>query len=588
VSVKRHIQVGSRLGQGERRTGEPPAGEPPAGMPPAGRPGPDRMHAVLRAVGGISGELEPNAVLRRIVEAAVELTGARYGALGILGDGGRLSGFIPVGLAESQIAEIHHWPEGHGLLGELIAHPRLLRSDDISAHPSSAGFPPGHPPMRSFLGVPVRIRGEVFGHLYLADKRGGGPFDENDEAIMTAVASAAALAVENARLRAESRRQRQWQRATAEVTQRLLSEDEPRDVLTLVTEHALEISGADSVMVSLPSPAGDHLVVEQVSGTGSAVMVGLTFPADTSLSGLVMATGQPVILDDFDTDDRVHEVIRSRVGLGPAVVVPLGLAGDVRGVMMAARRSGAQPLSPAAIQMVTTFAAQAGIGLKLAEHRRDAQGIAVLADRDRIARDLHDLVIQRLFATGMSLQGATPLVSEPGAADRIRRAVDELDDTIRDIRSAIYTLQSRDEAEQPGMRARIVAVTEEMTPALGFAPSLRVDGLVDSRVPAQIAEDMLVALREALSNAARHAHASLVEVTFEADLDLSVVVRDNGAGIGPAVTWSGLANLTDRAAELGGSLSVTPADGGGTRLEWRIPLPHSSAPPADGPPAAGP
>jgi signal transduction histidine kinase len=578
VSVKRHIQVGPRL---ER--GEPPAGEPHAGLP-----APERMHAVLRAVGGISGELEPNAVLRRIVEAAVELTGARYGALGILGEGGRLSGFIPVGLAESQIAAMPRWPEGRGLLGELIARPRLLRIDDISAHPSSAGFPPGHPPMRSFLGVPVRIRGEVFGDLYLADKRGGGPFDENDESIMTAVASAAALAVENARLRAESRRQRQWQRATAEVTQRLLSEDEPRDVLRLVTEHALEISGADSVMVSLPSATGDHLVVEQVSGIGSAEAVGLALPADGSLSGLVMATGQPVIVDDFDTDDRVHEMIRSRIGLGPAVVVPLGLAGDVRGVMTAARRAGAQPLSPAAIEMVTTFAAQAGIGLKLAEHRRDAQGIAVLADRDRIARDLHDLVIQRLFATGMSLQGATPLVSDPGAADRIRRAVDELDDTIRDIRSAIYTLQSRDEPEQPGVRARIVAVTEEMTAALGFAPSLRVDGLVDSRVPAEIAEDMLVALREALSNAARHAHASQVDVTFEAHLDLSVVVRDNGAGIRPEAVWSGLSNLTKRASELGGSLSVTPADGGGTRLEWRIPLPRATAPPAAGPPAAGP
>jgi signal transduction histidine kinase len=286
------------------------------------------------------------------------------------------------------------------------------------------------------------------------------------------------------------------------------------------------------------------------------------------------------MVDDLDTDDRISGVLRTRLRLGPAVAVPLGLPADVRGVMVAARHAGAQPLSAAAMEMVTTFAAQAGIGLKLAEHRRDAQGIALLADRDRIARDLHDLVIQRLFATGMSLQGATPLVSDPGAADRIRRAVDELDDTIRDIRSAIYTLQSRDEPEQPGVRARIVAVAEEMTAALGFAPSLRMDGRLDARVPPEIAEDMLVALREALSNAARHAHASLVEVIFEVDCDLGVIVRDNGAGMRPAADWSGLANLTERAAELGGSLSVTSvtsADGGGTRLEWRIPLPHATA-----------
>jgi signal transduction histidine kinase len=545
------------------------------------------LRALMQAAARIGGELEPNAVLRRIVEAAVELSDARYGALGIIGEAGRLSGFIPVGFTESQIAEMHRWPEGRGLLGELIARPRPLRIDDISAHPSSAGFPAGHPPMRSFLGVPVRIRGEVFGNLYLADKRGGGPFDENDELMMTAVASAAGLAVENARLRAESQRQLQWQRATAEVTQRLLSEDEPRDVLTLVTQHALEISGADIVMLTLPSAGGDRMVVENASGTGAQAALGLTVPAGTSLSGLVMATGRPVMVDDLDTDDRISGVLRTRLRLGPAVAVPLGLPADVRGVMVAARHAGAQPLSAAAMEMVTTFAAQAGIGLKLAEHRRDAQGIALLADRDRIARDLHDLVIQRLFATGMSLQGATPLVSDPGAADRIRRAVDELDDTIRDIRSAIYTLQSRDEPEQPGVRARIVAVAEEMTAALGFAPSLRMDGRLDARVPPEIAEDMLVALREALSNAARHAHASLVEVTFEVDCDLGVIVRDNGAGMRPAADWSGLANLTERAAELGGSLSVTSAtsadgggtsaDEGGTRLEWRIPLPHATA-----------
>jgi signal transduction histidine kinase len=529
------------------------------------------MHALLRAAARIVGELEPNTVLRRVVEVAVELTGARYGALGIIGEAGRLSGFVPVGMDQSQIDAIHHWPEGRGLLGELIGQPQPLRIDDMAAHPSSVGCPGGHPAMRSFLGVPVWIRGEVFGNLYLTDKR-GGPFNQEDESLVVAVASAAALAVENARLRAESRRQKQWQRATAEVTQRLLSGDEPRDVLTLVGQHALEISGADVVMLVLPSSTGDHMVVEKALGFRAQAALGVPMSAGSSLSGLVMATGEPATVDDFNADDRIASVIKSRVRLGPAVVVPLGLAGEVRGVMTVARRAGAQPISPAAVEMVTTFAAQAGIGLKLAEHRRDAQRIAVLADRDRIARDLHDLVIQRLFATGMSLQGATPLVSDPKVADRIRRAVDELDDTIRDIRSAIYTLQSRDEAEQPGLRARIVAVAEEMTAALGFAPSLRIDGRLDARVPAAIAEDMLVAVREALSNVARHAHASLVEVSFDVGCDLVVVVRDDGAGIRTANHWSGLANLTERAKELGGSLSIAPTAQGGTRLEWRVPL----------------
>jgi signal transduction histidine kinase len=534
------------------------------------------MRALLRAAGAIVSELEPNTVLRRIVEGAVELTDARYGALVIIGEAGRVSGFVQVGMDQSQIDAIGHWPEGRGVLGELIAQPRPLRIDDMAAHPSSAGFPPGHPIMRSFLGVPIRIRGEVFGNLYLTDKR-TGPFTREDESLTVAVASAAGLAVENARLRAESRRQQQWQRATAEVTQRLLSGDEPRDVLTLVAQHAREISGADVVLLTLPSSGGDYMAVETALGSGTDATLGVPMPTGTSLSELVMATGVPEIIDDFNADDRISHVIRSRVRLGPAVVVPLGLAGEVRGVMTVARRVGAQSISPAAVEMVTTFAAQAGIGLKLAEHRRDAQHIAVLADRDRIARDLHDLVIQRLFATGMSLQGATPLVSDPEVADRIRRAVDELDDTIRDIRSAIYTLQSRDEAEQPGLRARIVAVAEEMTAALGFAPSLHIDGLLDSRVPAEIAEDMLVAVREALSNVARHAQASLVDVSFGVDCDLVLVVRDDGQGIQAATHWSGLANLTERAEELGGSLSIAPTADGGTRLEWRVPLAASPA-----------
>jgi signal transduction histidine kinase len=218
------------------------------------------------------------------------------------------------------------------------------------------------------------------------------------------------------------------------------------------------------------------------------------------------------------------------------------------------------------------FAVQAGIGLKLAEHRRDAQRIALLADRDRIARDLHDLVIQRLFATGMSLEGGMPLIADGEAADRVRRAVDELDGTIRDIRSTIYTLQARDEPGQPEMHARILAVVQEMTDALGFAPWLRIDGQLDARALAGMAEDILAVVREGLSNAARHAVASQVDILVTAEQDLAVVIQDDGAGIPDGRAWSGLANLTERAAELGGGLVVQAAEGGGTRLEWRVPL----------------
>src|SRR5262249_10690800 len=381
-----------------------------------------------------------------------------------------------------EIARVHHWPEGRGLLGELISHPQPLRLHDLTTDPRSSGFPDGHPPMRSFLGVPVRIRDEVYGNLYLTEKQ-GGDFDEEDEALVLALAAAAGVAIENARLYAEARRQQQWLRASAEVTQRLLSGDQAADVLSQVTQQALEMSGADLVVLALPTGKGTKLVIEHACGGGAAEALGLGRPAEGSASGIVMASGKPLALDDFSGDARVAPVAREHMPLGPAVLVPLGPSGDVRGVLTAGRQQGALPLSPAAVEMLITFGAQGGIGLELAGHRREAQRLALFEDRDRIARDLHDLVIQRLFATGMSLQGATALIGDADVAHRVEKAVDALDETIREIRSAIFELQSHGQAELLPVRARILGIVEEMTESLGYSPGLRMAGQLDTRVP---------------------------------------------------------------------------------------------------------
>jgi signal transduction histidine kinase len=531
----------------------------------------DRTHALLEAVVAIGSHLELEVVLRQIVEAAIELVSARYGALGVIGEGGRLAEFVPVGLDESQIARIHHWPEGRGLLGKLITDPRPLRLPDISADPASSGFPEGHPPMRSFLGVPVRIRDEVYGNLYLTEKQ-GGDFDEEDEALAQALAAAAGVAIENARLYAEARRQQQWLRANSEVTRRLLFGDQPGEVLELVTQRALEISGADLVVLALPSANRSTLMIEHACGDGADDALGLVLPAKGSASGMVMASGKPLPVEDFSSDARVAQAAREHMPLGPAVLVPLGPSGDVRGVLTAGRNQGAMPLSADAVEMLITFAAQAGIGLELAEHRSDAQRLALFEDRDRIARDLHDQVIQRLFATGMSLQGSVALMGDPEVAHRVEKAIDALDETIKDIRSTIFSLQSRGEAEPARLRTRILSVVEEMTDTLGFAPALRLAGPLDSRVPGGIAGQLLAALREALANVAKHAQASRVDVAVEAGPDLVLTVRDNGVGLGETTRRSGLANLTERAAESGGMLRVAGAAGGGTELEWRVPL----------------
>ena len=545
----------------------------------------DRMHGLLEAVVAIGSGLELEAMLRRIVEAAVDLADAKYGALGVIGEDQRLTEFIPVGLDADEISRVHHWPEGRGLLGLLIKNPQSLRLPDIAAHPESSGFPDGHPSMRSFLGVPVRVRDRVFGNLYLTEKRGGGEFTEDDEAVVTALGAAAGIAVENARLYEEAKRQQSWLQATSELTMQLLSGDSPRIVLRGLTSQALELSGADLVTLALPDEEGRRLTYEYAEGDGAEEARGLVVAAENSLSGQVLASGQPLTVEDFAGDERTAEATRLHMGhLGPAVLFPLGRQGNVHGVLTVGLRHGAPPLSPSAVSFVAAFAAQAAVALELAARRADAEQLSVLEDRDRIARDLHDLVIQRLYATGMSLEGTVPMTTRREVADRIRNAVDAMDDTIKDIRATIFALQARGRADEPRLRADIVALTDEMTQMLGFAPALRLGSGLDSRATAELSEHLLAVLREALSNAARHSGATRVDVTVDTDADgmLTVMVRDNGSGIREGGHRSGLANMADRADKLGGELRLSPAEGGGTELEWEVPVPPEPERPDDG------
>jgi signal transduction histidine kinase len=537
----------------------------------------DRMRGLLEAVVAIGSGLDLESTLRRIVEAAVGLVDATYGALGVIGEDKRLAEFIPVGLTQDEIARIHHWPEGRGLLGLLIDDPRPLRLADIASHPASSGFPDGHPPMHGFLGVPVRVRDEVFGNLYLTGKR-GGEFTEDDEAVLVALGAAAGVAVENARLYDAARRQQRWIQASAEVTTRLLSGAEPGEVLADITRQALELSRADLAVLALPDEERRRLAINYAEGDGADAARGLLLPVGQSLSGQVLATGEPVTSADFAADERAARVARGAMSqIGPAIVFPLGAPGNVRGVLTVGRRHGAPPFPQAQADVVASFAAQAGVALELAASRAEAGRLSLYEDRDRIARDLHDLVIQRLYATGMSLEGTMPMITRPEVASRITHAVDAMDETIKEIRSTIFQLQARDVPAGPDLRSEILALVDEMTDTLGFAPSLRLGAGLGADISAEVAGQALAALREALSNAARHAHASQVDVTVDLDSDgmLVVQVTDDGTGIPADGLRSGLRNLASRAEKLGGELRLEPADPDaatpGTRLEWRAP-----------------
>jgi signal transduction histidine kinase len=365
--------------------------------------GDERLSRLLDAVLSIASDLSLSVVLRRIVESACELVDARYGALGVIGDDERLSDFITVGLDAQTYRAIGSLPEGRGILGLLIVDPKPLRLRNLTTHPASFGFPPHHPPMQSFLGVPVLVRDHVFGNLYLCEKQGADEFSDSDEALVVALATAAGVAIENARLH-----------------------------------------------------------------------------------------------------ERVSE-------------------------------------------------------------------LAVIEDRERIARDLHDKVIQRLFATGMSLQTTARIAARPEVGARIAQAVDDLDETIREIRNTIFALHQH---TRRGLRVDVFALASEAHQALGFEPHVHLEGPIDSVVPEPIAADLLATLNEALSNAARHANASRVDIAISVDSDVTLRVVDDGSGIDESAptTGHGLANMAVRAKERGGHFTVQRRPRGGTTLEWRVPL----------------
>ncbi|MGW3101228.1 GAF domain-containing protein [Streptomyces sp. NPDC001100] len=539
------------------------------------------MHSLLDAVTNIGRGLELPQVLGSIVDAAVTLTDAEYGALGVIGDGQRLSQFLPVGMADDLAARIGQAPCGRGILGELIRNPVALRLTDLTRHPASFGFPEHHPPMRTFLGVPVRVRGEVFGNLYLTEKRGGAGFDAEDEAVLATLANAAGVAVDNARLYHDSRRRERWLEALSEITRALFAGTAAREVLRLIARRACEVADADLTAVLLPVGAdGARLTVEVAYGHDAEHVEGAVLPASGSPTRPAAPTGEPATTADAGGDRRAHALGDEGdgpKGYGPMVSVPLPLDASVCGALRLSRRVGRPAFDDTEVALVSRFADQAAIALELARRRAESEELAVLHERDRIARDLHDLAIQRLFATGMTLQSATRMIESPDAAERVSRAVKDLDTTVQIIRSTIFELRSAgDDRGGPGLRRRMPETVRLAAQSLGFSPVLRIDGPVDSTVPAEVAEHVLAVTAEALSNTARHARAHRADIvlTVPAAGDvLTLAVTDDGVGMGGAQHTGGLANLRFRAVQYGGTLTVESPARGGTRLVWRVPLP---------------
>ena len=535
-----------------------------------------RLRGLLAANRTITADLTLPTVLRRIVEAGCQLVRARYGALGVLAPDGGLAEFVHVGLDERTVARIGHLPEGKGLLGALIDDPSTIRLRSIDDDPRSVGFPPHHPPMTSFLGVPVLVRGKVFGNLYLTERIDGGEFTADDEELVAALAATAGVAIENARLYAQSQRRQDWLQASAKITRQLLSA-EGEEPLQLIAREARQIADADVVTVVLPTESRERMMVEVAAGRAADELTGMSYPIEHTLTGLALSSGHPVLVgdaDDSDYDSHLSEVLP----VGPVMVLPLVGTVDTRGALVIARLRGRNRFDDADLDMATTFANHAAVALELADGRENQQRMILLEDRDRIARDLHDHVIQRLFAAGLAVESVAARPGSDETSLRLRRVVTELDETIRQIRTSIFQLRGPMTAEVGTTRSAVLSVVSELEPVLGFEPRVTFAGPVDLAAPDASVDDLIAALREALTNVARHAKARCVDVAVEATTDSLVLeVTDDGVGIGDGSRWSGLANLRARAEHHGGTFTIGPIEEPsnyrqGTLLRWTIPL----------------
>ena len=537
-------------------------------------PAQDRLRGLLRANSSVIGELSLDAVLHRIVEAACELMSAPYGALAVLRPGGAgLEQFVQVGIDDEQVKRIGPLPEGKGVLGALIDDPRPLRLRDLADHPRSVGFPESHPPMRGFLGVPVRVRDEVFGHLYVASLT-EGDFTAEDEELVSALAATAGVAIANARLYEEAEHRQEWLEASTDMTRRVLMD--PGDgALWLVAERVVELADADVAAVALPAASAAELRVVVAVGAHTEGLVGFTYQLDHTISQVVLRSGRPQVLEDASVlrppTPRLY--VADVLPLGPAMILPLSGTEGVRGVLIIGRRPGRRPFDDADVEMASNFAEHASVALKLADGRREAQRMALFEERARIARDLHDHVIQQLFASGMTLQAAQASLQDGPVTDMLENVLDGIDDAIRQIRTSIFQLRPH-AMTGTELRSTVLDVVSESAASLGWKPRVSFTGAVDAASDAGLVDDVAAVVRESLSNVARHAHASQAEVRITVrGSELEVVVEDDGVGLGETHRRSGLANLGQRAAGRSGTFDVGPGrDGRGIRLRWTAQL----------------
>ena len=536
--------------------------------------GHDQMERLLQVISGIGSDLSLDATLHRIAVAAKEVTQARYGALAVRAPDATLLSFVHAGIDDDVVRLIGHLPVGKGLLGVPVDENAALRLDDLTSHPAAAGLPEHHPPMKAFVGVPITIRGVAFGTLYITDDAPERQFSEADEVAIRALVSAAATAIDNAQLFERVQMSARWTDASREITAALLGGSKPAvPAMLLIAERARELTDAEQAIVLVPADDDvpddevDTLVVDTAVGVHAEDVLGQRILVDESTSGQVFRSGTPLITTSFR---RPIEAFTD-VGERPAIVMPLCANDSVLGVIAVARNESQPPFDDSYLDLVSDFARHAAIALTLSNARDRQHELSVLADRERIAHDLHDHVIQRLFAAGMDLQGTIARSRSPEVVERLSRTVDDLQATINDIRNTIFKLQAHNDVAST-FRGRVERIVADLTDNQNIAVELRMSGPL-SAVNAELARHAEAVITEASSNCVRHADASRLTVRVTVTDFLAVEVVDNGRGIPEENTRSsGLANIRQRAEQRGGTCEFSTPPGGGTQVRWSVPL----------------
>jgi signal transduction histidine kinase len=513
--------------------------------------------SLLDAVLLLSSDLDLRGALERLVRAACALSEARYGFLALIDDNGAIADFVTHGLDDEARALIQGVPEGHGLLALLLADDaKPLRVDDIAAHPKVHGFPKGHPSMVSFLGVPVRVHGQIYGNLYLTEKRGGQPFTGQDEQLLDEFAQIAGAVIANARTHATTTTRHRWLEASLSMSHALQASANPELALADVVMHLCAVADAVAVAAVHEDDDGLEMVAAIRGDAGPVDDVSLVERWGKTIA--IAGAEERAVLADRTPD----AIIR--------VVVPMS-ARLLRGhYLLVALDEATVGVDGPDLDLYSAFADQASLVLDRSQALAERQDHMLLADRNRIAQDLHDTVIQRIFATALQLQSLQRTVDREDVNQRLDEYVGELNTTIRDIRSTIFELR---QDLGTSLQTEIRGLAQEYVPVLGFTPFVRMRGPIDAAVPPATAENLIATLRETLSNVARHAEADACLVEVEARQDRLVLrVSDNGRGVAGEVAESGLRNVRRRAFDHGGTFRIGPEVPHGTLIEWEVPL----------------